>query len=46
MYFEECSLVKSHKLDEVIRKHYLTSELMADPQGPDGDNSQENVSDC
>ena len=29
-YFKECRLVKSHKMDEVIRKHCLTISFMGD----------------
>ena len=30
MYFKDCSIVKSHKLDEAIRKHCLAIDFMGE----------------
>ena len=37
MYFKDCSIVKSHNLDEVLRKNCAVIDFMEDMMGSDGD---------
>ena len=42
MYFKDCTIVKSHKLGEVVRKHFAAIDFMGDLKGPGSDIFQEN----